>query len=116
MQILPNTSIRRKQMLVILLTSTIALLLACSAFTAYEVISFRQSMVKDLTSMAQILGDNTAGAIDFNDPEAATEALAGLKSQPDIIGAAIYTKSGQLLAKYDRANDKIVFNPSPLTD
>ena len=116
MQILPNTSIRRKQMLVILLTSTIVLLLACAAFTTYEVIFFRQNMVEDLTSMARILGDNTAGAIDFNDPDAATEALAGLKSQPEIIGAAIYTKSGQLLAKYDRANDKIVFNPAPLTD
>ncbi len=64
------------------------LLLACSAFTAYEVISFRQNMVKDLTSTAQILGDNTAGAIDFNEPgRRQRRRWPELKSQPDIIGA-----------------------------
>ena len=112
MSVLTNISIRRKQTLIIMLTSSAVLLLACAAFTAYEALFFRQNMVEALTSTAQIVGDNTAGALDFDDPTAATEALAGLQSQHQIIGAAIYKKDGELFAKYDRVNDGIVFSPT----
>jgi len=66
-----NTSIQRKQMLVIMLTSIVSLLLACVGFVAYEIIAFRQGMVRNLTTLAQIVGDNSSGALDFNDPKAA---------------------------------------------
>ena len=45
MRLFQNTSIQRKQMLAIMLTSIVALLLACAGFVAYEIVSYRQELV-----------------------------------------------------------------------
>ena len=47
-----NASIQRKQTLIILLTTSVALLLACVAFGTYEVLTFRKTMLRDLTTLA----------------------------------------------------------------
>ena len=114
MKTLKNMSVRRKQMLIIVLTSAIVVSLACAAFSAYDMMFFRHNMVQEMTTTAEMMGDNTAAALDFNDPSAATEVLDGLQAQPELIGAAIYTKEGELFAKYDRAHDNIVFHPPSL--
>ena len=43
-----NLSIRWKQMLIIMLTTIAALLLACAAFVAYDVQSFRRELVQNV--------------------------------------------------------------------
>jgi len=98
-------------MLIIMLTTSIALLLVCAAFATYEVISFRRDMVRDLNIMAEVIGDNCAASIDFNDAKSATETLAGLKDQPHIMGAFIYTKAGKVFASYNRPNDVVALSP-----
>jgi two-component system, NtrC family, sensor kinase len=50
-------ALKRKLMLIIMLTSSVALLLACAAFMAYDVFAFRQKMRQDLNTTAQMLGD-----------------------------------------------------------
>ena len=109
MRFLQNTSIRRKQMLVIMLTSTVALLLACAGFAVYEVVSYRQELVWSLTSLAQMIGDNASGALDFNDPKAAEDMLSSLKARPNIVAACIYTKDGSPFAKYLRSDVRADF-------
>jgi len=109
-----NTSIQRKQMLVIMLTSIVSLLLACVGFVAYEIIAFRQGMVRNLTTLAQIVGDNSSGALDFNDPKAAQDVLSALHAEPNIISASIYTKDGQEFATYRRANAAADFSRPPM--
>jgi len=104
-------SIRRKQTLIMMLTSSIALLLACIAFSIYEVIAFRAAMVQNLSTLADIVDDNVAAAVDFNDPKSAEDTLSALQAEPSIIGACTYRKDGQVFAKYDRAGDGITFAP-----
>src|SRR3984957_14529920 len=111
MRILQDMSIRRKQTLIIMLTSTVVLLLACVAFSIYEVIAFRAAMVQNLATLADIVDDNVAAAVDFNDPKSAEDTLSALQAEPSIIGACIYRKDGQVFAKYDRENDGIRFTP-----
>jgi len=111
MRILQNTSIRRKQTLIIMLTSSVVLLLACAAFTIYEVITFRKDIVQQLSSLAEIVGNNTSAALDYNDSKSAIETLSALQAESGIIGAFIYRKGGEVFAKYDRANDEITFAP-----
>jgi len=48
-----NTPIKRKMTLVILLTSGVALLLAYLAFVTVELLSARNSMVRDLNVLAE---------------------------------------------------------------
>jgi PAS domain S-box-containing protein len=110
-----NLSLRRKQTLVMMLISTLVLLLACAAFSIFEVITFRRSLVESVSVLAEAIGNNSVAAIDFNDPRAAIETLSALQADPQIIGACIYTKSGEVFANYDRANDDITFTAPALS-
>ena len=111
MRTFQNLSIQRKQTLVIMLTSTVALVLACAGFVAYEVVAFRQTMTQNLTTLAQIIGDNSSGALDFNDPKAAQDILSALRAEPNITAACISTKDGQRFATYRRADVLTDFSP-----
>jgi PAS domain S-box-containing protein len=114
MPIIANMSIQRKQTLIIMGTSSVVLLLACAAFSICELISFRKTMVQDLSTLAEMAGDNTAAALDFNDAKSAGETLAALHAEPGIIGACVYTKEGKVFATYDRTNGGIAFTPPAL--
>ncbi|HEY6167172.1 MAG TPA: PAS domain S-box protein [Verrucomicrobiae bacterium] len=101
-----NLPIRRKLTLIILLTSGLALLLACAALVAAEIMSFRQSMKRDLTVLADVLANNCTAALSFNDPASATDTLAALKAQQHIVVAGLYLGDGMLFAQYVREGDK----------
>jgi len=101
-QFFDKASIQRKQMLIIMLTTSVALVLACAAFAVYEVLAFRKAMVQNVSTLAEMIGDNSAAALDFNDPKSAEETLASLKAEPSIVAARIYSKSGKMFAGYDR--------------
>ena len=65
MQRLRKTSIKGKQTLIVMLTSGLALLLACVAFSSYELITFRAAMIDNLSTLAEIIGNNSSAALDF---------------------------------------------------
>jgi signal transduction histidine kinase/CheY-like chemotaxis protein len=85
-----------------MLVSGSALLLACIAFFAYDLYTFRVGILGNLSTEAQILGSNTVSALVFNDPHAAETTLSALNASPHIIHGAIYTPDGQLFAGYWR--------------
>lgn len=97
-----NLSIKRKQMLIITLTSTVALLLASSAFIYYEMVTFRSTAKENLSSLADILSYNSTAALTFNDPSVARDLLNCLSGEPHIVQAVIYNKNAQLFARYGR--------------
>ncbi len=111
MCILRNMPIGRKLTAITLLTSGVALLLACVAFVAYEAVVIRWSMVADLSSTAKMVGYNSAAALSFNDPASAAETLRSLTARPHVVGGAIYDKHGKLFATYQSAALKEVFTP-----
>jgi signal transduction histidine kinase/HAMP domain-containing protein len=98
-----NHSIRRKQMLILMLTSTVSLLLACASFVAYDVSRFGREMVASLSSLAEVVGKNTTAAIDFNDPRNAEQTLAALQGEPNIVLAHVHMPDGELFASYVRS-------------
>ena len=114
----PNTfSIRFKQTLLILLTSSVALLLACAAFMAYDTITFRQALVAKESNVAKILGTASAAAIDFDDHKSARELLSSLRTEPNIIAACIYDGAGHVFATYQRDSGAKAFAfPARRTD
>src|SRR6266849_4312257 len=79
MRLFHNMSFRGKQMLVIMLTSTAALLLACGAFVAYNVVSFKKELTAKVSLLTEVIGKNCAAAIDFNDPKNAEDTLSALR-------------------------------------
>src|SRR5436309_1455478 len=95
--------IKRKLTLVITLTCFIALSLASAAFIATEIVSFRRTAVRDITTLAQLIGTNASVALTFDDAKSATEILATMRARPDVVSARLYTKRNELLGSYDRA-------------
>ena len=97
-----NYSIRQKLTWMNMLVSGIALLLACTAFAAYELADFRTTMVRSLSTQAQIIGANSASSLLFNDPDSARDTLSALTAAPNILSAGIYTPSGEPFAIWSR--------------
>jgi len=102
---LQNLSIRRKLILITMLTSSIALLLSSASFLIYDLISFRHLLTEDLTTQAEIIGYNSAAAMAFKDEPAATATLSALMVKGDIVAAVLYSPDGNMFAQYFR-NDK----------
>ena len=95
-------SIKRKLILMTMLTSSIALLLSSASFLIYDLISFRNLLTHDLSTQAQIIGYNSAAALAFKDEPAATATLSALTVKGDIVSAALYSPNGQMFAHYFR--------------
>src|SRR5258708_24276677 len=98
-------SISKTLTLMNMLVSSVALLLACGVFCAYDLYSFRTALVRNVSTQAQIIGDNTVSALLFNDPHSAEKTLSALRANPNLMYAQIYTRDGQPFAGYwrDRA-------------
>lgn len=84
------------------MVSAVAVVVACFAFLAYEVNSFRVTITDDLSIQAQIIGSNSASSLIFNDRASAEKTLAALHASPHITFAGIYTPGGQFFAGYWR--------------
>jgi methyl-accepting chemotaxis protein len=112
MDIRPRNSISMRLAKMNMLVSTVALLLACVGFLAYDQITFRESLVHTLSAQAQIIGSNTVSAILFNDPQSATKTLSALRSSPSIDSAGILTSERRPFATYTKnAVEEIVALP-----
>jgi signal transduction histidine kinase len=106
MRILRDTPIARKLTIIIMLTSSLALLLTCLAFVSYELVVFRSGIASDLAITARMVGDSSAAAVSFNDSSSAEQTLRSLSADPHIVGAAVYDRSGQVFATYRRSGLK----------
>src|SRR5256714_3168934 len=102
MLMLRNLSIAAKLTAMNMLVSGTALVIACLAFIAYDVFSFRQSMIHNLSIQAQMAGSNSISPLLFNDTKAAENTLSALKAARSIVSAGIYTPDGSPFATYWR--------------
>src|SRR5437763_6308476 len=111
-----QTTIKRKLIALIMLTSSVALLVAFAFMIGSDYLTFRSGMVRDLRTLATVVGTNGSSALDFDDEEFAAKTLAALTATPNITTAAIYTKDGRVLARYVRDARSESPPPTPTTD
>jgi signal transduction histidine kinase len=97
-----------------LLVSGTVLVLAALAFFSYDLISFRQSLVRSLETEAQIIGANSVSALTFNDPQSAEMTLQGLRRSPDVRYAFITVDGGATFAQYRAPGVDAEIEPIPL--
>jgi len=108
-----DLSIRGKLTWIIMLASGVALFLACAAFASYEVVALRQTMVRTLSSLGNVIGDNAYSSLVFNDSKTAGEILSSLGTDPHIVGACIYDTNGVVFARYSRDGDPGKYKAPP---
>ena len=113
---LRNTPIRQKLMTIMLLTSGLVLLLTCAAFMAYEFLTFRQTAVRELSTVGQIIAANSTAALAFQNQDDAREVLAALKADRHIMAATLYDSRGQRFAVYPDGRPPDSFPPAPNRD
>ncbi len=111
MYVFRDISIKRKLMLITMLTSSLTLVLAGVAYVTYDLVTFRQAMSHDLLTLGQIIGTNSTAALAFDDPRAAAETLAALKAEEHIVAACLYRGDGRLFATYYRDIARSDFSP-----
>ena len=113
MRLLRDISIRQKLTRIVMLTCSVVVLLACIAFAVYDITTYRRNLAIDLSTVAEIVGQNTAAALTFNDPESAHETLNSLQAKPHVVAACIYGPDGSVFARYNRPGSNPGFVPPP---
>jgi signal transduction histidine kinase len=103
---LRERSIRQKLIVMGLIASSAALILACGALLTYEFFAYRDNMVRVLSIRSDIIGTNSVSAILFKDEQSAAETLASLKDDPHIISAGIYIQDNYPFARYGTDDDQ----------
>jgi two-component system, NtrC family, sensor kinase len=104
MKIFLDLPIKKKLTLLAMATSCVALLAACISFVIYEQMTFRRSMVRDLGMVAEMTGANSTAGLAFDDPSSVEQTLQSLQTEPRVMWACVYSKTGGVVAKYERSN------------
>jgi len=109
-----NSSFRKKLIVLMVLQSTVVLVLVSLAFLVNEIMVERREIRAKLNSIADIVAQNAAAPLMFNDQAAAANTLQVLKEQQHIIAAFILTSQGTIFSHYRKAvpsSDTPVFSP-----
>jgi signal transduction histidine kinase/CheY-like chemotaxis protein len=106
MGLITDRSIRGKLMWISMLTSTVAVILACFAFGLYEMINYRHQMSRDLSVLTEMIEEEQVAGRDLSDAEVVKEVNSWAGKQHSIALACVYSKDGKLVIKYARDDVK----------
>ncbi len=84
----------------IMVTCAVALLIAFLVQVFAEAVSAERTAVKNLSTLAGVIGANSTTALILNDRKAAQQVLTALGAEPDIMVADIFTVKGEWFAGY----------------
>ena len=95
-----DTPIKRKLTGLFLLTSGAVVLLTCASYFAYEYLTFRQTILGQLSTLGEVIAANSTAAVAFGNERDAGEILAALKAERHIVAAGLYDRDGKLFSRY----------------
>ena len=111
MRFFRHLSIKHKLMVIAMLVSGSALLMASTAFVLFEGALARKQMVDALDTTAAMTAANSTAGLSFDESASVGQALKSLSAQPDIVQACVYDREGKVFARYLRAG--LVRRPPP---
>ncbi len=93
-------SIKNKLAIIIVLASSVSLVLAGGGFLINELVESRRSLEHELAETADMIVAHSTAAVTFGDKAAAVEILSALRTNEQVVSAAIYDRSGRIIAAY----------------
>ena len=125
MQRFNRLPLAKKLTMITMVTSTLAVVLACVGLGTYELVTFRQALTREATTLAEIVASNSAASLVFDDSSSAQEILKTLAAKRHISAACIFTPEGRVFASFlrkdvpdaclqTRAEDGVVFEDNHL--
>lgn len=113
---LRNTPIRRRLMIMLLVTSGAVLALTCAAFILYQYESYRVVARHTVQTLGEVIASNSTAAVAFDNPSDETDVLAALHAEGRVTLAAVYDSAGALFAHYPAHAPPTAFPPHPGSD
>jgi len=95
-----NLSIKTKLIVMMTVTTGVGVLFMAIIVSINEAIIRHEAITTELSTLAEVIGSQSTGAIEFNDLKTAIENLNALSAKQNIIYAAIMKKNGQVFAEY----------------
>jgi hypothetical protein len=96
--IIRKLSIRGKIIAITMITSLVAVVVACALFIWYDVDSFRTKMKEDIKVVAEGVAINSKPALEFDSLDSAKDILSALRAYPHIETAIVFDKNGKSVA------------------
>lgn len=97
----------RKLGAVVLGVTGLALILALTLNTLFQMHGYRIDTLQKTQALAELMAASTAAALDFHDPQTASENLAALRLVPHIAWATVRDSDGALFASYGKLPPEI---------
>lgn len=95
-----DVSIRTKLTLLMVVVVSLVVVLLCITFMINDVRTFKASMADEHSALADVLGANSAAALDFQDPLTGENVLSSLRLEPTVVFACTYDAEGTVFASY----------------
>ncbi len=95
----------------VMVTGWVILALACTVFAIYDYSTSRSRLVRDVTTLADVVGANSTAALVFDDSQAAAETLRAFSARNHIVSAQLFDRTGSPVAVYTRPSAPA--RPSP---
>ncbi len=112
---LQNSSIRTKLIVLTTVVVTVALMFASAAFISNDVRMIRDSKVRQLAALAEVVGRNASAALEFDDANSAAELLDPLGNQPTVHLACLYNSDGKVVATFPKVlPENLTIPPAPV--
>src|SRR2546428_567239 len=108
--------IKQKLTAMLLLISGLVLLLTSAAFVTYQVVAFRQTTLKNLSTLGRVIAANSTASLAFANQADAREILSALKAEPHVVAAALYDKDGRLFSRYPADLPRDSLSAAPARD
>jgi PAS domain S-box-containing protein len=112
----PDTPIRRRITVTLLMTTGLALLLSCLSFISYEFMTSRRDMQRGVGVLSQLFAQHSANALANNNMTAAAEIINELEVDRSVTAAAMYDRRGRLLLRYPKGLDASAVPTTPGDD
>lgn len=97
-----DLNVSRQLMILMVLTSAMAVGLAMLAFGLIEFRFLEQRVRNNMGSLARIIGQNSSAALLFKDNRDALETLNSLQEEEHVLDAVLYLVTGEQFALYQR--------------
>jgi diguanylate cyclase (GGDEF)-like protein len=97
-----RTSFAHRMTILALLASSVSSATLMGAFLEFDSVTTHRQLENRLSTLANIVGQNSAAALLFDDRAAAMEVLGALEAERSVVSACLYGSSGRLFAEYQR--------------
>ena len=90
----------------------LAVIMVCALLAWHEKQQELESFLARLKTSASLLSENSVASVQFKDSKEALSVLNSLKTQKEVVGAALYNQDNEILAEYTTREGVMLFPKS----